>query len=89
MMRPKGENNFVFKNGHVAYQTKGNGTYGNIQANSLHFHTPSTHRVGFKGQNIFSSERVHVAYQNCHTCSMVIYTMVGLGRSGVGVGDFL
>ena len=55
--------------------------------------TPTTHRAGFKVQNIFLSESVHVAYQNDrkvdHTCTTVIYTMVGFGRSVMGLRGFL
>ena len=49
------QNSKFSEHGHVAYQIKGNGDCSNMKAHILSLHTPSTRRVGSKGQYIFSS----------------------------------
>ena len=56
-------------------------------ANILPLHTPSTPGLGFKGQNIFSSDSSRVAYQISskvgHAHAVDIITMGGLGEAVV------
>ena len=49
--------------GHVAYQIKADDAGSNMVANILPTDTPSTQRMGSKGQTICFSESSHVAYQ--------------------------
>ena len=53
----KRSKHFFSENSHVAYQIKENDTYNNMQALVLSLHTPSTPRVGPKGQNSFSERK--------------------------------
>ena len=48
---------------HVAYQIKADDANSNIVANILPTDTPSTQRIGSKGQTISFSESSHVVYQ--------------------------
>ena len=79
-------NNIQAKNGYVAYQIKGIGTYGNIQANILPLHTPSTHRVGLKGQNIFLLKVVmlHIKIAGRLVIHAPLSSTPWLGLVGVG-----
>ena len=52
---------FIIRSCYI-YQIHGNDNYDKMQTNIKTFHTPSTHGVRDKGQNIFS-ESGHVAYQ--------------------------
>ena len=49
--------------GHDAYQIKADVAGSNMVANILPTDTPSTQRMGSKGQTIYFSESSHVAYQ--------------------------
>ena len=73
----KGKNIF-FKYGHVAYQTKGNEMYHNMQADILPLHTPLTPVVGLNSQNIFFLLKVAIL----HIKVGHAYTKCGLGKCG-------
>ena len=62
---------FFPESSHVAYKSQGNETHDSLQPNILPW-------TGFKGQDFFSSDSSHVAYQMNR--KVVIYTMGRLGE---------
>ena len=91
-MGSKGQNRFLSKTGHAAYEIKENDTYNNMQEIILSLQAPYTPRVGSEGHFFLKEVMLHIKLKEMkHTisCKQIVcpYThsrpLSGVERSNI------